>query len=510
MKVVLISTSTYPSDQGLRTVSSCLKRSGHKVNMIFLPAPEDYHMKYPENAVKQIVDICKDAGFIGISSFASTSIRAIEIIEKLNTLGKPIAWGGPHATISPQMCIKHVDLVCRGEGEEATVELCDRLEKGEDLSNLKNFWVRKEGKVYKNEIRWMPGSLDHLAPPDYDLKDHYILKKDSLEKFSEKDLNGMIFFMTTRGCPNNCTYCSNHMYRQLYSGKGKLLRSYSVDYVIKELVRLKEKFFTIGCFDIRDETLLARPLEDIQAFAERYKKEVGIRFKCLADPPTVKEEKIKALVDAGLTDIIVGIQSGSDRVNLEVYKRYIKRDQALKAAMVINKFKDKLTVMYDFITTNPYENPEDVLDSIRLCMELPKPYFLSVNNLVFFLGTPLYEQAMQDSIIKNDKDSAFDLNYWDRFKHIKLKKKNAYLNLVFNLMRGVVTERRYGVMPASLLKKLVSKKYVDYNLKHEGLTYTAGYTLQAVDFMRENVAKPLYRSLPTDFKVWYDKFRYKA
>jgi hypothetical protein len=117
---------------------------------------------------------------------------------------------------------------------------------------------------------------------------------------------------------------------------------------------------------------------------------------------------------------------------------------------------------------------------------------------------------MSDGIIHSEKDSAYDLNYWDRFKHIKLKRKNAYLNLVFNLMRGVVTERRYGILPAPLLKRLISKNMVEYNLRHESLTYAAGYTLQVFDLVREKVAKPLYRSLPTDFKVWYDKVRYKA
>ncbi|MFH1637023.1 MAG: radical SAM protein, partial [Candidatus Woesearchaeota archaeon] len=304
--------------------------------------------------------------------------------------------------------------------------------------------------------------------------------------------------------------CSNHLYRQLYCSHGKLLRRYSVDYVIKELKRLKQRFNSVGVFDIRDETLLARPLEEIKDFSERYKKEVGIRFKCLADPPTVHEEKLKHLIDAGLTDIIIGIQSGSDRVNLEVYKRYIKRGQVLKAAKILNKFKGKLAVMYDMITTNPYEEKEDVLDSISICIEIPKPYFLSVNNLVFFLGTPLYEQAIKDGIIKNKEDSAFDLNYWDRWKHIKLKKKNAYLNLVLNLMRGPVTEKRYGLLPASVLKFLIKPKVVDFNLKHTSPTYLVGSCVQVMDYFRENVAKPLYRSLPTGFKVWYDKVRYKV
>ncbi len=511
MKVVLISTSTYPSDQGLRTVSSCLKKKGHKVKIIFLPMAEDYSLKYPEKALKEVERICKGAGTIGVSAYASTSVRAEQLIASLKKLSIPIAWGGPHATISPEMCIKHVDIICRGEGEDAMVELVSKLEKGEDISNIKNFWVRKkDGTVIKNGIREMPDSLDCYAPPDYDLEDHYILEGDNVIPFKERHLNGMIFFMTTRGCPNACTYCSNHLYRKLYCGHGRLLRRYSVDYVINELKRLRDKFPSVGFFDIRDETLLARPIEEVKEFAERYKTEVGVRFKCLADPPTTDEDKLRLLVDAGLTDIIIGIQSGSDRVNLKVYKRYIKRAQVVKAAEIVNKFKDRLTVMYDMITTNPYEEKNDVLDSITVCMEIPKPYFLSVNNLVFFLGTPLYEQAIKDGIIKNKKDSAFDLNYWDRWKHIKLKKKNAYLNLVLNLMRGPVTDKRYGLIPAQLLRWLIKPNVVDFNLKHTAPTYMVGTGVQAMDFVREHMAKPLYRSLPTGFKVWYDKVRYRV
>jgi len=207
----------------------------------------------------------------------------------------------------------------------------------------------------------------------------------------------------------------------------------------------------------------------------------------------------------------MGIQSGSDKVNLKVYKRYIKSCQVLKAAKIINKFKSKLAVMYDMITTNPYEEMEDVLESINIMMEIPKPYYLSVNNLVFFLGTPLYDQAIKDGIIRSRKDSAFDLNYWDRWKHIKLKKKNAYLNLILNLMRGPCTNKRYGLLPAPVLNFLVQEKIIRFNVKYKTPTYIVGNIVQVIDFFRENVAKPIYRkAMPTSFKIWYDKIRYRV
>ena len=118
MKVTLISTSTYPSDQGIRTISSVLKKEKHKVKIIFMTLSEDYSINYTKDELVQLLKLCKDSQLIGINSFASTSHRAERIISFLKKhLNIPIVYGGVHATISPQDCIKHCDIVCVGEGE---------------------------------------------------------------------------------------------------------------------------------------------------------------------------------------------------------------------------------------------------------------------------------------------------------------------------------------------------------------------------------------------------------
>jgi radical SAM superfamily enzyme YgiQ (UPF0313 family) len=234
-----------------------------------------------------------------------------------------------------------------------------------------------------------------------------------------------------------------------------------------------------------------------------------MRFKCLADPHTVSEEKIKLLVDAGCTDIIVGIQ-GSERTNLDIYHRNQKDRDVLNAAEILNRYKDKLAVMYDVITCNPYEKAEDVISLIRLLQKIPKPYYLSVNNLVFFPGSQLYKRAVNDSTIKSEKDAAYKLNYWDRAKHIRLKEKNAYLVLILNLMRGSVTEKRFGFMPSSLINRLLFSKRVEKNLKNPSTTKTALNIVEIIDLIREKILKPAYRSMPVNFKIWYDKIRYRV
>ena len=76
MRVTLLSTSTFPSDQGLRTLSACLERDGHRVLMIFLPLAEDYSRKYSEKELKQIEEKAENSELVGIGSMESTTGRA--------------------------------------------------------------------------------------------------------------------------------------------------------------------------------------------------------------------------------------------------------------------------------------------------------------------------------------------------------------------------------------------------------------------------------------------------
>ncbi|MBI2508142.1 B12-binding domain-containing radical SAM protein [Candidatus Woesearchaeota archaeon] len=517
MKISLLSTSTFPADQGLRTLSACLKRAGHEVKMIFLTLPEkDYSLTYKKSVLNQLDKAVEGSGLIGITAMSSTSTRAKQLIEHYQNRKIPVVWGGAAPTFYPEKCFQHCNIVAVGEAEEALIELAEKLEKNHDINSIKNLYIRKNGKEFKNPVRTPIQNLDQLAHPDYDIDQQLILEKGELVQFQPRHLGTIIYFQTERGCPQACAFCTNNILRELYKGKSDILRTHSVDYVIEELKRLHEKFPHVNAFDLRDETFIIRDINWIREFSEKYiASKIGVRLKCLAEPASmsgehISEEKIKLMVDAGLTDIIIGIQSGSDRLNKEVYNRFITKNQLLKAANTLNKFKDKLTVMYDVISCNPYESSEDILETIRLVLQIPSPFYLSVNNLIFFEGTPLYRRALQDGFIKQEADSAEMLNYWDRWQHIKLKRKNPYLNLLLNLMRGPATKTRFGLMPRSLVAALIKPQRVTYHLKHELPTKTVGSVVSTMDYFRENIAKPMYRSMPVEFKTWYDQVRYKA
>jgi len=471
---------------------------------------EDYSRNYNKSELMQLFRICKDSELIGINAYASTSHRAVRIINFLKRFNIPIVYGGVHATISPEDCIKYADIVCVGEGEGAILDLVNSLEKNKKITRIKNLWVKKDEKIIKNPVRNLVDNIDNLPLPDYDIQDHYLLDKGKIRKFREYDLGGQIFFLTGRGCPYGCDYCSNSLFNELYKGKRKkILRWHSPKYIIDGILKLKKKYPSLGYFDIRDDTFSLRSLRDIKEFCQLYKEKVNMRFKCLGDPKTITEEKVKLLADTGCTDIIIGIQ-GSERTNKEIYHRAQSNEDAIKASKILSRYKGRLAVMYDVITCNPYERPEDVINLIRLLQKLEKPYFVSVNNLVFFPGTKLYTRAKADGTIKKESDAAYQLNYWDRAKHIRLKGKNAYLILILNLMRGSVTKKRSGPMPGFLINWALKPKRVRKNIRNPEFTYFILNFVELYDLIRERILKPTYRSLPLNFRIWYDKVRYKA
>src|SRR3989344_3441783 len=269
MKISLISTSTYASDQGLRMISSYLKKNGYEVKIIFLTESEDYSRMYSRKVLRQLLGLVKNSGLIGIAAYASTARRASQVIRFLKSrVNIPIVYGGIHATISPEECINENEIVCVGEGEEAILELASAVKNKKDFSKIKNLWVRKENRIIKNNVRPLVENLDKYPYADYEINNHYILENNKIVKFQERHLNGYIFFLTGRGCPYSCTYCSNRLLNNLYKGQ-KPVRWHSPDYIIDCILELRKKYKSLNVFDIRDDTFFIRSLEQIKEFCEK-------------------------------------------------------------------------------------------------------------------------------------------------------------------------------------------------------------------------------------------------
>ncbi len=128
---------------GILYVAGALEKAGYKVTI--------FHEIGDKRNIQRLLEIIaqKDPLFIGFSTMTGPqlipTIKASKLIkQKMPHL--PIVWGGVHATISPEKCIEHCDIVCIGEGEGVIVELADSIENKKSIDKIKNLWIKKTDK----------------------------------------------------------------------------------------------------------------------------------------------------------------------------------------------------------------------------------------------------------------------------------------------------------------------------------------------------------------------------
>jgi radical SAM superfamily enzyme YgiQ (UPF0313 family) len=127
---------------------------------------------------------------------------------------------------------------------------------------------------------------------------------------------------------------------------------------------------------------------------------------------------------AGLTSVEIGLQTASERVHRDVYKRPFNAKIFMDAARTLAEFPDIVTY-YDVILDNPYETVEDVSETVRFLAAMPKPFHASCFSLTFFPGTELYERAVADGLASGE-----DLSEIAAKKNNALYLDNAYSKIL--------------------------------------------------------------------------------
>ena len=298
MRVLFIHEYLPQEMLGLMWLSRALKDAGHETRALFLP-----DARWLETVESFAPDV------VAYSVTTGTHFAFADLNRKVKAALPSVfsVFGGPHPTFTPRFIeTDGVDAICRGEGEQAFVELLDKLQSGEDHLGTENFWFKHptSGAIVENAQRPLVRDLDTLGFPDREI----VYAAGALYRDS-----GRKVFATQRGCPMNCSFCFHPpSRRKVHDANNKdYMRRRSVSHVLAEIrdvrARYELKFvhFLDDVFNWHDAWL--------EEFCARYPFEIGLPFDVILSAERASEAQVRKLRSAGCVYARITLERGKAR-----------------------------------------------------------------------------------------------------------------------------------------------------------------------------------------------------
>src|SRR6266446_6643486 len=249
----------------------------------------------------------------------SSDLKTVEAL-KARKPSLKIGMIGAKVAVEPEQSLKAsaaIDFVAREEFDFTIKEVAE----GRDFGGIAGLsWRNADGVIVHNEDRAILENMDDLpfVTPIY--------KRDlGIENYFSGYLkHPYISFYTGRGCKSRCTFC---LWPQTIGGHR--YRTRSVGHVIEELSWARKAFPQVKEFFFDDDTLTDN-LPRVEALAREIGK-LGIVWSCNAKA-NVPRDALKVLKDAGLRLLLVGYESGNQKIlhnikkgmRVDVAKRFAK------------------------------------------------------------------------------------------------------------------------------------------------------------------------------------------
>lgn len=377
---------------GISYISSVLKEAGHETRLV---VPTPHTVDVVEEYIEEF-----DPGLVCFTSVYSVYefIATVAAGVKKRHPDLFLVAGGPHATLRPDECLAGAfDAVCIGEGEQATLELVEQLESGREPSGIANFCIKKGDDVERNATRPFRADIDSIPFPDRDMWIPWTANPLSRPSV-----------LAGRGCPFQCTYCSNHALRR--TAGGKYVRMRSPSNIAEEVEEYKHKFPLLMEVYLEVETLGADMkwalglASELEALNTRWEVPIAFGTNLRVTPNKDYEELFTALAAANFRFVNIGLESGSERVRREILKRNYSNEDIMAAVRTARKHG--LQVGFYNLIGLPGETRKDFLETVKLNRACQPDWFLLS---VFFPypGTELHDLCVEQGLL-DDMDKVLE------------------------------------------------------------------------------------------------------
>ena len=204
--------------------------------------------------------------------------------------------------------------------------------------------------------------------------------------------------IASRGCPFTCSYCCCINLHRLFQGTGtKYVRTRSVQSVMEELKIAKRACKKLVFVHFYDEIFPNTP-GWVDEFVVEYKKHIDLPFTIWSHPKMVDPEMLRKLKAVGLTEVIMGIQSGSPHIRKDVFHRYESNEDIIEATRVIHD-AGVFWASYDFMLRHPFETIDTLKETYFLVKKMHGPFELQLHGLNFLPGTDIVQMAIDQGYL---------------------------------------------------------------------------------------------------------------
>jgi anaerobic magnesium-protoporphyrin IX monomethyl ester cyclase len=410
---------------GILAVSTPLLRAGYQVRII--------DSTITPNFQKRVLDELSDALCLAVSLVTGPMIReTVQIARAAKALypDLPVILGGWHPSLLPDQTLaaECVDIVVRGQGEDALLEIVERLEDGASLAGIPGVGYKEDGRLVFNPSRPLK-SIRELPAKAYHLADFNAYERACGRRWA--------MYISSLACPYNCGYCTN---AGVY---GRQWNALDPDQVVEETTDLVTRYRLQLLWIVDDNFLVDR--ERALGIAEGLvRRDARFDWSIQASTNLVDRftvEELKLLKRSGLSQIAMGADSGSMRVLKLMNKDGFQKIETIYAAAE-KLHKSEIRPSFNMIFAYPGETDEECRESIRLIMDICRKYpgaEFWTNIFSPYPGAPVMEHAFELGIHVpktfeewSDFFPRYQVLPWMKGKkHERLQTMREYLRMAF-------------------------------------------------------------------------------
>ena len=366
---------------------------------------------------------------LGVTTMTGHQIpRALAAAQLAKEYGCPVVWGGVHPSLLPEQTLSHplADHVVAGEGEETFAELVRALDRGTDVRAVAGAWSKRNGSITCGGERPFV-DLELLPEIPYHLV--------NLERYMRPGPFGAALSVySSRGCPRNCRFCYNSAYHH------SRWRAFSAERTVSDIRCIRELCPELKHIALWDDAFFP-DLTRAQLIAEGIAKITprlswSVLGAHVRDVERMSDGYLRDLKDSGLTDVVVGVESGSPPI-IKTLRKNFQIDQLLDANSRLGKSGIRPT--YTFMSGIPGETDDDIRKTVnvmfRLKQDNPDAVLGNVKPFVPYPGTGFYDMALAGGFKPPERLEGWSRFVWGNYANINIpwtsKKRRAWLNCLY-------------------------------------------------------------------------------